>query len=153
VIVPLLLATGFHATSDIAHAAPLATVTAPIGPDRRISAVVVDRLRAAGWRGETPLVLAAAGSAEPAALDDVRTAAAQIADLLDIEVTAAFVAAGEPQLAAVEATAVASYLLAPGVFADRVAAHPAAIISAPIGADPQVAAVVLDRYDEAVAAL
>jgi sirohydrochlorin ferrochelatase len=149
IVVPLLLAAGFHATTDIGRAAPGATVTAPIGPDPRITAVVADRLNSAGWSGAGPVVLAAAGSAETTALDDVRVAGDQLAELLGVEVVAAFVATGEPQLADVEGAAVASYLLAPGVFAERIVEHPAAVISAPIGADPRVAAVVLDRYDAA----
>ena len=51
---------------------------------------------------------------------------------------------------------VASYLLAPGLFADRIAtaarAAGAAVVSAPLGAAPEVADVLLDRYAEAVAA-
>jgi sirohydrochlorin ferrochelatase len=150
VVVPLLLAAGFHATTDITRAAPRAKVAGPLGPDPRLTAIVADRLRTAGWQGETPLVLAAAGSAEAQALDDVRVAAAQLAELLDVTVTAAFVAAGLPQLADLDARAVASYVLAPGIFADRIAAHPAAVTSAPFGADPRIAAVILDRYDAVV---
>ncbi len=48
---------------------------------------------------------------------------------------------------------VASYLLAPGLFADRIAtaarAAGAAVVSAPLGAAPEVADVLLDRYTEA----
>ena len=45
---------------------------------------------------------------------------------------------------------VASYLLAPGLFADRITAATraagAAVVSAPLGAAPEVADVLLDRY-------
>lgn len=149
VVVPVLLSSGFHVSADIPEAAPEATVAAPIGPDPRIAAVVAERLRAAGWSGQTPVVLAAAGSSEADALDDVRTAAAQLSDLLGTAVSAAFVTGGEPRLDRVGAAAIASYVLAPGVFADRIAGRPVAIISEPIGADPLIAEVVLSRYDEA----
>ena len=50
---------------------------------------------------------------------------------------------------------VASYLLAPGLFADRVReaalAAGAAAVSAPLGAAPEVADVLLDRYQQAAA--
>jgi hypothetical protein len=47
--------------------------------------------------------------------------------------------------------AVAPYLLAPGRFADTVAAAPADLVSAPLGAHPGLADLVLRRYDEAAA--
>ena len=49
--------------------------------------------------------------------------------------------------------AVATYLLAPGFFADRVAAvarAAGATASPPLGADPRLAALALHRYDEAL---
>ena len=42
--------------------------------------------------------------------------------------------------------AVASYLLAPGVFAGRLRASGAAWVSAPLGAHPAVAALVAERF-------
>ena len=49
---------------------------------------------------------------------------------------------------------VATYLLAPGVFADQVRerslAAGAAVVSAPLGAAPEVADVVIERYQQAV---
>ena len=47
-------------------------ITAPLGPDRRLATVLAQRLRAAGWRGEQPVVLAAAGSADNEARADAR---------------------------------------------------------------------------------
>ena len=40
----------------------------------------------------------------------------------------------------------ASYLLAPGVFHDRLAASGAAWVSAPLGDHPAVAGLVIDRF-------
>jgi hypothetical protein len=45
--------------------------------------------------------------------------------------------------------AVASYLLAPGHFHSRLGAAGADLVSAPLGADPGVAALVWRRHDEA----
>jgi sirohydrochlorin ferrochelatase len=150
VVVPMLLSTGHHLTTDIPAAAPKAIVAAPIGPDPRLMAVVADRLRDAGWSAGTPVVLAAAGSRDERGINDVRGAATQLAELIDVEVTAGFAGAGEPALAALRPAAVATYLLAPGRFADLIAACGAPTVSGPIGADPRVADVAMSRYDAAL---
>jgi len=48
---------------------------------------------------------------------------------------------------------VASYLLSPGLFADSLRDAGADLVSAPLGDAPEVAAVVLERYDDACARL
>jgi sirohydrochlorin ferrochelatase len=148
VVVPLLLSSGFHVRSDIPAQAPDAVVAQAVGPDPRLAVALDDRLRAAGWSGG-PVVLAAAGSADERALDDVREAARALADRLGVEVRAAFVSAGSPRLADLSPRAVAAYLLAPGVFQDALHACGAPVVAAPIADHPAVAEIVLDRYDEA----
>lgn len=154
VLVPLLLASGYHVLRDLPQQAPGAVVTRAVGPDERLAVVLADRLRDAGYDAASPVVLVAAGSSDERALDDVRTAARQLGDLLSVDVTAAFVSAGSPRvaeaLAATPGAAVASYLVAPGAFHDAVAGSGAAVVSAPIGDHPAVAEVVLSRYDEVV---
>jgi sirohydrochlorin ferrochelatase len=154
VLVPLLLASGYHVLRDLPAQAPGAVVSAPVGPDERLATALADRLREAGYDEPSPVVLAAAGSSDDRALDDVRIAARQLADLLGVEVAAAFVSAGSPRvaeaIAATPAAAVASYLVAPGAFHDAVVATGASVVSAPIGDHPLVADVVLDRYDQCV---
>jgi len=147
VVVPLLLSSGFHVHADIPTAAPGASIAGAVGPDTALAAAIADRLREAGWSGETPVVLAATGSADPQSNADVRTAADQLAAELGVAVTAAFVSGGKPALADSGAAAVASYLIAPGHFADEIASCGAAIVSAPIGVDPRVADVICARYD------
>jgi sirohydrochlorin ferrochelatase len=149
VVVPLFLASGFHVRTDV-PARTDATVTPAVGPDRRLVDVLVRRLREAGWRHEHPLVLAAAGSSDDRALADVHQTARDLGDELGVEVPAAFVGSGEPRLADLDPAAVATYLLAPGQFADAVAACGAAVIAAPLGADPLIAQIILDRYDAAL---
>ena len=46
---------------------------------------------------------------------------------------------------------VASYLLAPGFFLDRLHEAGADVVTAPLAPDARLAQVVLDRYDDAVA--
>jgi sirohydrochlorin ferrochelatase len=149
VVVPLLLSSGFHVRVDLPAQAPGATVSRAVGPDARLTAALVDRLREAGYDGTAPVVLAAAGSADERSLDDVRTAAAMLAEALGSPVEAAFVSAGSPRLADLSPVAVASYLLAPGAFQDAVQGCGAQVVGAPIGDHPAVADVVLARYDEA----
>lgn len=150
VVVPMLLARGFHLETDIPNAAPGATIAEPIGPDPQLAQIIADRLTVAGWQEGTPVTLAAAGSSDPRGIADVRVAAEQLGAVLRVEVMPAFAGTGEPGLADVEAKAVASYLLAPGQFADAVANCGAPVISAPIGADPRVADLVMRRYDTAL---
>ncbi|HVT64605.1 MAG TPA: CbiX/SirB N-terminal domain-containing protein [Mycobacteriales bacterium] len=142
VVVPMLLGSSFHLTVDIPAAAPDAVIAEPIGPDPRLMAAVADRLAEAGWTAGTPVTLAAVGGASLA------DAAAQLAELLDVVVTPVLAEADQPLPTD---GAVASYLLAPGHFADVLASCGAAIVSAPIGADPRVAEVAMSRYDAAAA--
>jgi sirohydrochlorin ferrochelatase len=147
VVIPLLLTNGYHAHIDIPTQAPNCIISAPLGPDYRLAAVLADRLRSAGWRGEQ-VVLAAAGSADGRALQDARRAAADLSCVLGVAVTAAFIGSGEPRLS--DSAAVAMYLIAPGKFADLAAAA-GVIAAAPLGADPRLAEIILDRYDHALA--
>lgn len=151
VAVPLLLSAGYHVRVDLPAQAPGVLVTPSVGPDSRLAGVLAHRLREAGYSGGE-VTLAAAGSADPRSLADTRTAAEQLADLLGEPVRPAYVSAGEPRLSDVHPRAVASYLLAPGQFADAVSACGAAVVAQPIGAHPVLAEIVLDRYRAQVAA-
>lgn len=151
IVVPLLLASGFHVHTDIPAQAPGAVVAASVGPDPALAGALADRLVEAGWDRRTPVVLAAAGSSDERALDDVRSAAGLLGDLLGVAVSVGFVSAGEPRLSELTPDAVASYLVAPGAFHDAVLASGAPVVSAPIGAHPAVTDVVLRRYDAAAA--
>jgi len=101
------------------------------------------------------VVLAAAGSSDPEAAAQVAAQADLLADALDVPVVAAFAAAGRPTVAEAVAglrartggpVAVATYLLAPGQFHDRLGESGADWVTAPLGAHPAVAALVIDRY-------
>jgi sirohydrochlorin ferrochelatase len=152
VVVPVLLTNGYHVHIDIPSRAAGATITSALGPDPRLATVLAQRLREAGWLGEEPVVLAAAGSADGQALDDARRAAADLALELGVAVTAAFIGSGQPRLREVPAAAIATLLIAPGRFADLTATAGAPTVAAPLGAHPLLAQIVLDRYDAAVAA-
>jgi sirohydrochlorin ferrochelatase len=149
VVVPLLLTSGYHVRADLPAQAGEVALTAAVGPDQRIAGALAQRLAEAGYDGG-PVSLAAAGSADPRALDDVAKAASQLAEVLGAPVTTAFVSAGEPRLADIAPQAVSTYLLAPGLFADKVATCGARVIAEPIGAHPVLAEIVLDRYRSTV---
>ncbi|MBB2913777.1 sirohydrochlorin ferrochelatase [Streptosporangium becharense] len=162
VVVPLLLAGGYHVHIDlpsvVAQARPGAVVAAPLGPHPLLAAVLARRLAAAGLRAADSVILAAAGSSDPAALADVRAAARLLAVRLSRPVTAAFAATGHPPVAeALERlrsgpaprVAVASYLLAPGFFHDRLRECGADLVTAPLGVDADLAALVWARFDQA----
>ncbi|TKR22819.1 sirohydrochlorin chelatase, partial [Cellulomonas hominis] len=70
VVAPLLLSTGVHVRHDIGAAvAGLPAVAAePLGPDDRLAGILVERLTAAGATADDAVVLAAAGSSDPAAV-------------------------------------------------------------------------------------
>lgn len=117
-----------------AAAADTAVVLAAAGSSRRVANAAVARLaeawRAArGWRDVVPAYASAASPTPAQAVDALRRS-------------------GAPQVA------VATYLLAPGVFADRVheqsLAAGADSVSDVLGAVPEVADVIVDRYLQAV---
>ncbi|WP_326639167.1 sirohydrochlorin chelatase [Streptosporangium sp. NBC_01755] len=162
VVVPLLLAGGYHVHIDlpevVATTRPDATVTAPLGPHPLLAAVLARRLAAVGLRAADSVILGAAGSSDPAALADVRAAARLLSVRLSRPVTAAFAGTGAPTVAeALERLrsgpapriALASYLLAPGFFQDRLEASGADLVTAPLGVDADLAALVWARFDQA----
>ncbi|PHQ52968.1 hypothetical protein BLA24_04695 [Streptomyces cinnamoneus] len=168
VVVPLLLGTGYHVRVDIpaavGAAGHLRTRTAgPLGPHPLLAEALGDRLGEAGWTGAPggAVVLAAAGSRDPAAGAATGRMARMLAARLGAPVEPAFVGGASPTPAAAVAAlrarghgrvAVVPYLLAPGDFARR-AAQPcgADVVGAPLGPHDAVARLVLRRYDEEAA--
>ncbi|MFI6846730.1 sirohydrochlorin chelatase [Kitasatospora sp. NPDC050467] len=166
VLVPLLLGTGYHLRVDIpgalAAARPPHVRLAPaLGPDPLLAAVLADRLAESGRpAGAGPVVLAAAGSSDPAAVTDTRRMARLLAARLadGRPVVPGYLSAARPTpREAVEAlhadghqhVAVATHLLGPGFFADRAAGTAARWTSAPLGAHDTLARLVAARYDRA----
>jgi len=157
VIVPLLLSSGYHLSTDIAAAAQSsgARVAAPLGPDQLLLTALTARLDEAGVPAGTPVVLAAAGSSDPAATYEVGQQARLLAEHLSAPVRPGYLSAAQPSVAdAVRAlsretggqVAVASYLIAPGHFQDQLASSGAGWVTAPLGGHPALAGLVIDRY-------
>lgn len=165
VVVPLLLGAAYHSDVDIpaAVAGSPAVQAGVLGPDPLLLRALERRLAevgvAAGHAG-TAVVLAAAGSSGAGSVYAVRSLAAAWGDRGWWAVEPAFASAASPTVAEAVAglrrrgasrVAVATYLLSPGLFADALLRAGADVVSAPLGAAPEVAALVLARYDAAVA--
>ena len=161
VVAPLLLSTGVHVRHDIGAAvAGLPAVAAePLGPDDRLAGILVERLTAAGATADDAVVLAAAGSSDPAAVVAVGAVLAALRARWPGPVTVGYGAAARPDVATAVAEAraagarrvvVASYLLAPGHFHGALAGAGADLVTAPLGPHPDLARIVLDRYDAAL---
>ncbi|MEV5200080.1 CbiX/SirB N-terminal domain-containing protein [Streptomyces sp. NPDC053720] len=170
VLVPLLLNTGYHVTVDlpaVRAAAPHPDIrqAAPLGPDPLLAAALADRLaeagRTSGGRGSSgpdAVVLAAAGSTDPAAGADTEVMAELLRRRLGCPVVAGYLCANAPspdeavrslRAAGHRRVAVARHLMAPGHFARRAQGAGGCFVSAPLGAHPDVARLVLKRFDEA----
>lgn len=162
VVVPLLLAGGYHVHVDIAEAVASrndVVATPALGPDDRLVDGVLDRLRQAGAPRGAAVVLVAAGSSDERAQADSAEVARRLAERWDGPVTLGFAAGPAPSAAdavrAARAAApgrvvVASYLLAPGFFQRRVEACGADVVTGPVLPDARVAEIVGERYRTAV---
>ncbi|MEJ6543962.1 CbiX/SirB N-terminal domain-containing protein [Brachybacterium paraconglomeratum] len=170
VVLPLLLSTGFHTSVDIAAAvAPHlgAAAAEPLGPHELLVRSLRDRLAAvsggdAGHRPGDHVVLAAAGSSDPAAARAVERMRDLLAARLPAPVTVGYGAGCAPTIPEAVARAraagarrviAASYVLAPGHFADLVERAGADLVSAPLGDHPAVIAVAAARFRQARPAL
>jgi sirohydrochlorin ferrochelatase len=167
VVVPAFLAAGYHVRVDVP--AQLAatdrsdvSLAEPLGPDPILIEVAVQRLRAAGWQSGDMVFLGAAGSTDPQAIADVQRAAAMMSERIGQPVEVGF-ATGTPKIADLVAAhragdlpgtsqaAVASWLLAPGMFQRTLVSSGANVVADPLGAHPRVAAVIRARYAAACA--
>ncbi|WP_111509129.1 sirohydrochlorin chelatase [Mycobacterium kyogaense] len=159
VLVPAFLARGYHVSTDIpAHVGasdhPAVTVTPALGPDPALVRVVVERLVESGWRADDSVILAAAGTSDPAALRDLHTTAAWVSATIGTRVELAFAATGEPRVAdAVTAlrqpgrrVVVASYLLSEGLFQDRLRNSGADVVTEPLGRHPGITRLIAQRF-------
>ncbi|GAB2753735.1 sirohydrochlorin chelatase [Amycolatopsis magusensis] len=164
VVVPAFLASGYHVRTDIpaqieASGHPAVTVTPAFGAAPELIDVLESRLLDAGYREGDAVVLAAAGSSDPRALSEVRVAARALRARLGVPVRVGFAATARPSIAEVVASlgvsrvAVASWLLAPGLFHRRLVDSGAAVVADPLGAHASVADLVVRRYQSTLASV
>jgi sirohydrochlorin ferrochelatase len=177
VVLPLLLTAAYHSEVDLpallaeaGRALPGLGIHYgdPLGPDPLLLRALDRRMAEAGaaaWpAAETSVVLAAAGSARPESNAVIAALARQWQAARGWRaVVPAYAAAAAPspgdavaslRRAGARRVVVATYLLAPGFFADRIAvtalAAGAVAVSAALGAAPEVADLVLRRYAAAL---
>lgn len=160
VVVPLLLTAAYHARTDlpalldelrIELPAVEFTQTPVLGPHPLLFSLVRRRLAEAGADRSASVVLGAVGTS------DLR-ANAELADVAaSMGATIGF-AAGKPAVGRVVdelrnrtggQVVVASYVLAPGTLPDRFAATKADLVTRPLGAEPEIVSIVLERFDAA----
>lgn len=172
VVVPLLLGNAFHARVDVPALVAEATARLPrlavsvatvLGPDRRLESVALRRLQATGTRLSDPdlgVVLAAAGSSHAPANAAVSTVARRWSTHYPwAGAVAAFAAATGPDVPTAirhlraqgaRRISVASWFVAPGRLPDQITKLAGnAPVAAPLGADPALADLILDRYETA----
>ena len=173
-VLPLLLTAAYHAKADIPRLLTRVASDFPrlqvsygdtLGPHPRLLRALERRLAEEdpdGDRARTGVVLAAAGSSDPEANATIGRLAAQWQDRAGwLAVRPAYASAADPSPAATVTgllragaprVVVATYLLAPGLFADRIRtsslAAGAAAVSPALGACAEVADVLLDRFAE-----
>ncbi|KAA0110994.1 sirohydrochlorin chelatase [Mycolicibacterium sp. P9-22] len=167
VLVPAFLAGGYHVRVDVpahvlASAHPDVTVTRPLGPCPGTVRVLADRLFESGWRPGDSVVLAAAGTSDRSAQSDLRQTAAMLSALIGDRVELGYAATGAPTVADAVAAArarsdggkiaVASYLLADGLFQDRLRSSGADMVSEPLGVHPGMIRLIASRFRRARAA-
>lgn len=131
VVIPLLLSRGVHVGRDLPGAVEpyshRAVIAAPLGPDAHLSEVLVERLAEAGHCSDEPVVLAVAGSSDPAGIDDARRAGALLGKVWAGAIAVGFVSSATPSVDDAvkharhlhptgERLAISSYMLAPGYF-------------------------------------
>ena len=160
VLVPAFLAAGYHVRSDVpaevrASGHPAVHVSAALGPDPALAAVQRVRLLEAGWRPGDAVVLAAVGSGDPLARDDVHTAAELLSEELGVPLRHGYAVAAEPTVRqavsqlrteAARRVVISPYLLAPGLFHAQLGDAGADAVAAPMGVHPAVVELVLQRY-------
>ncbi|MCF2130478.1 sirohydrochlorin chelatase [Strepomyces sp. STD 3.1] len=170
VALPLLLTRAFHAKADIpavlADAPPRLRIRQAevLGPSPLLLAALERRLYEAGLtpadKSSTGVVLASAGSSDPEAIAVIAEIAREWRRSGWCAVRPAFASASLPrtedavrELRALGCArvAVAPYVLAPGRLPDRIArgAAGADVLADVLGPSPEVARVLLERYDAA----
>ncbi|MFF2961866.1 sirohydrochlorin chelatase [Streptomyces sp. NPDC057963] len=173
IALPLLLTRAFHAKSDVPTVLHEARTrlrrlrirqAEVLGPSPLLNSALERRLYEAGIRpgdrSSTGLVLASAGSTDPEAIAVIAEIARELRHTGWCSVRPAFASASLPRTEdavralraeGVRRVAVAPYVIAPGRLPDRIAAGAAGadVLADVLGPSPELARLLLTRYDEA----
>ncbi|KUI22434.1 cobalamin biosynthesis protein CbiX [Mycobacterium sp. GA-1285] len=163
VLVPAFLARGYHVNVDIpahveASGHPGVAVTEALGPSPALTHVLMDRLIECGWQQGDSVVLAAAGTSDAGASSDLRQTSALLSAVIGHRVELAYAATGEPSVAdavmrlrrqGARRVVVASYLLAEGLFQDRLRDSGADAVADPLGTHRAMVRLIANRFRRA----
>jgi sirohydrochlorin ferrochelatase len=167
-VLPFLLSHAYHSKIDLPGVAAAARTRglrvrtgAVLGPHGLLLDAVERRLVDTDTAYDA-LVLAAAGSTDPDANASVEGVAAALSERLRVPVVAGYASAAKPTVSeavrqsyasGAKLVAVATYLLAPGFFADSVRdsalSAGAVAVSEPLGPAPEIVQLVIERLREA----
>lgn len=164
IMVPAFLSRGYHVRTDLpAHVTASGRsnviVTPALGPSGQIARIVFYQLMESGWRPGDSVVLGAAGTSDYRARADLHTAATLLSALTGSRVSLGFAATGDPHAheAVLRArrdgarrVAVASYLLADGLFQQRLRSCGADLVTRPLCTHPGLPRLVANRFGRAV---
>lgn len=162
VVVPLLLAPGFHVHVDIARAVdrPTSVAARTLGPDGRLTSLLQKRLFESRATSEDVVVLGAAGSTDVRARQSVDAAARALGAAWGSPIPVGYVGGSGLPLAEIvdqvsrsgRRVVMASYVMAPGFFYERMLAGGADVVTRPLldgtSVDPDMVSLVLDRFAE-----
>lgn len=157
VVVPTLLSSGYHTEVDISaavHDRPNVRAAGSLGPHELLAQVLRDRLVGVGATPADAVVLAVAGSSRAAGAADAEAMAEQLVRAWSGPVTLGYLAAREPSVddavrmarATGRRVVIASYLIGPGFFHDKLLHASADMVTQPLGDDPRLAELVLRRF-------
>ncbi|VEG26752.1 sirohydrochlorin chelatase [Actinomyces howellii] len=158
VVLPLFLGRGYHVRVDIPRELSdhgSGQIVPHLGSSPRLVPVLCDRLDQAGAATCDAIVLAAAGSSDPGARQEVVDLARALEARLGRTVEPGYLSAASPRV--VDAVsllrsrghrrvAVSSLLLSDGVFQQALGAAGADVVTAPLGAHPEVVEAVVEGY-------
>jgi sirohydrochlorin ferrochelatase len=163
VIVPAFLASGYHVRIDLPEQVrrsgrPDIVIAPALGPDLALAEVMAERLAQAGWAGEGQVVLAVAGSNDPAAQAENQTTLRQLEAILGTSVLLGTIGQGSPRIGQVASglagpVFIAQYLLADGLFSRKLVdlAPQARGRAGPLGTHPKVVELVVRRFRDGLA--
>ncbi len=163
IVLPAFLSRGYHVRTDLpGHVAasghPLVTIAPALGPSPHIARIVAQQLMESGWRRGDSVILGAAGTSDRRALADLRTTATLLSALTGSRVGLGFAATGSPAVHEAVANArrrgarrvvIASYLLADGLFQERLRCCCADLVTPPLGTHPGLAHLIANRFRNA----
>lgn len=165
IVVPMFLASGYHARHDVPKAVaaerPTAHVTPALGVEAEVADALMEAIAAVAPMPDA-VVLTAAGSSQAEARAEVAAVGELLAQRLQRPVVTTFLVGGsEPAQAAIaqlradgaQRIVIAAHLLGGGVFLSRAVALGATEnipVTGPLAASPAITALMVRRYREAL---